>query len=959
MKKLLINLLLLLFVVPFYGQIQSYYNGLNLTKTGNDLFLELSTRLAATHTGIPYTSSTTDIWDACKLADEDPDISTNVLLIYGYNNTDGIPNTDRTRDKNLQDTGSGASGVWNREHVFAQSLANPNFGTDEPGPGTDVHNLRPADRDRNSQRSNRPFTNGSGLASYVASNGGWYPGDEWKGDIARIVMYMYTRYHGNGSQVSETNCLPKNVGIGTNLTVDPNMIALFLEWNVEDPVSPFEANRNELLAGIQNNRNPYIDNPYLATVIWGGLTAEDKWWSNNSSDSEAPSAPLNLIASNLTDTSVTISWGASTDNIGVYDYLVYLNGSYLQTATSTSTSITNLSPNTSYNFTVKARDASSNFSSASSILNISTLIGPKILLTEDFSNCSQLKFITYNEASNKNWICETQYGENNSGSIGINGYLQDVLSKDWLITTNPINFDAQTGEKLSFYTDVAYGTTPLLLVYSTNYAGAGNPASATWTPVPNVTIPIKSNASATEEVFTFANKDVSSITGNVYFAFKYYSDAAPSRWTVDSFKITADQPNVDSDGDGVLDAVDNCPTAANANQADIDGDGIGDVCDSCANTTAGETVNSSGCSQSQLDDDNDTVMNNLDICANTPTGETVNANGCSTSQTDADGDGVKDNVDSCPNTPTGESVNATGCSQSQLDDDNDGVMNNADLCGNTPNGETVNTNGCSSSQLDDDNDGVKNDKDQCPNTTPGSLVDAAGCFTLLANNFTVETLSETCPGKNNGQVKITAVKSLNYTVTINSVNYNFTTTNSTPTNLAPGTYNFCIGVVGQTYTQCYTVQVAAGTTVSGKSNVTSGKASVEIEKGTAPFIVLVNGQKQFETSALIFSVDVKSGDILEVKTAVSCEGIYSKTIDGFEGIFAYPNPTQGAFYITVPTSETEVVVELYNFNSQLISVKKYPVVYGKVQLSLENKPTGLYIAKVLLDQPVSIKIIKQ
>jgi hypothetical protein len=209
--------------------------------------------------------------------------------------------------------------------------------------------------------------------------------------------------------------------------------------------------------------------------------------------------------------------------------------------------------------------------------------------------------------------------------------------------------------------------------------------------------------------------------------------------------------------------------------------------------------------------------------------------------------------------------------------------------------------------LDDDNDGVKNDKDSCPNTIAGVLVDAAGCFTLPASNFTVETQSETCPGKNNGQVRITALSGLNYTTTINGVNYNFTNT-TTALNLPPNSYNICIGVTGQTYTQCYVVQVAAGTTVSGKSNVVSGKASVEIEKGTAPFTVFVNGQEQFETSAPLFSVDVKSGDVLEVKTAVSCEGIYSKTIDSLDGIFAYPNPTQGAFEITVPTAQTEVVI---------------------------------------------------
>jgi len=914
--------------------------------------------LATTHSGIPYTGSPIDIWYACKLADEDPDISANVLLIYGFNDTDGISNTDRTRNKNSQDTGSGASGVWNREHVFAQSLANPNLNTSEPGPGTDVHNLRPADRDRNTQRSNRPFAEGSGNSQIVTSNGGWYPGDEWKGDIARIVMYMYTRYHGNGTQVSQTNCLPTAVGIGTTLTVDPNMIDLFLKWNVEDPVSTFEANRNEVLSGIQNNRNPFIDNPYLATVIWGGLEAEDKWWANNSSDVVAPTAPANLVASNIDIKSFNVSWDASVDDVAVYDYLIYLNGVYFKSTTATSTSITNLNPNTSYTVTVKARDAASNFSELSSALQVTTLVGPKILLEEFFEDCANVKFFTYNEASDKNWLCTPQFGQNNSGSYGINGFQENVLSKDWLITNNPIDFDAQAGEKLSFYTDAAYGTSVLELVYSADYSGSGNPSDFEWTPVPNLTIPIHPNGTSTEVVFTFTDIDLTSITGTVYFAFKYYSNGVPTRWTVDSFELTADQPSVDTDNDGILNANDNCPTAANADQADADGDGVGDVCDACINTPNGESVSASGCSQSQLDDDNDNVMNNLDLCANTPSGESVNANGCSTSQTDADNDGVKDNVDICPNTPIGQSVNASGCAASQLDDDNDGVMNNVDACANTPNGETVNANGCSQSQLDDDNDGVKNNKDLCPNTTAGALVDAAGCFTLPANNFTVETVSETCKGKNNGQVKITAVSALNYVTTINGVNYNFTNT-TTAINLPPNSYNICISVTGQTYTQCYDVVVAAGPTVSGKSSVTSGKASVEIEQGTAPFTVFVNGKEQFETNAPIFSVDVKGGDVLEVKTAVSCEGVYAKIIDGFDAVFGYPNPTQDAFEITVPTSQTEVVVEMYNINSQLISIKKYSVVYGKVQLSLANKPTGVYFAKVLLDQPVTIKIIKQ
>lgn len=539
MKKLFNFIFLFLFITPFFGQIQQYYNGLDFTKTGDDLFLELSTRLKSTHTSIPYTSSLTDTWDVLKQAEEDPDNNLNVLLIYGYNDTDGNPQTDRTRAKTETDTGGGDPGKWNREHIFAKSRANPSLSTEDPGPGTDVHNLSPADSQRNEDRSNRKFSDGSGTSKIVTNNGGWYPGDEWKGDVARAIMYMYLRYDGDGSKSSETQCLPVNIGFGTVLSVDSNMIDLFLRWNVEDAVSDFEDQHNPVVEGIQGNRNPFIDNPYLATLIWGGLNAEDRWDLNNSSDTENPTVPTNLVASNITDESVEINWDASTDNVGIIDYLIYLDGTYLQTSLSTSATLIGLSQSTGYEITIKARDAASNLSNLSDVLNVTTLEGPIVLFTEGFNDCSNLKFFTYNEASNKNWECQTQFGENSTGSMGMNGFQQDVLSKDWLITVDPINFSG-VGEKLSFYSDAAYGSSPLELVYSSNYDGSGNPNNFTWESVPNVTIPLHSNGGSTEEVFTFNNVDISSITGAVYMAFKYYSNTSPTRWTVDSFEITVE-----------------------------------------------------------------------------------------------------------------------------------------------------------------------------------------------------------------------------------------------------------------------------------------------------------------------------------------------------------------------------------------------------------------------------------
>ena len=273
MKKTL--LLLLFFVCQIVlAQIPSYYNDVNLTLTGLALKTELSNKVKNTHTTlIPYSSSIFDTWDALQLSDVNPLNSAEVLLIYGWENgSDGDITNDHERGINQH---GGNSGDWNREHVFPKSLANPSLSTTNPGPGTDMQNLRPSDVSRNSDRGNLKFINSSGNSH--ATGGGWYPGDEWKGDVARIIMYMYLRYNGNGSTVSETQCLPTNVGIGSINTIDSNMVNLFLDWNVADPVSAVELQRNPVSESKQGNRNPFIDNPALATRSWGGTQAQDTW----------------------------------------------------------------------------------------------------------------------------------------------------------------------------------------------------------------------------------------------------------------------------------------------------------------------------------------------------------------------------------------------------------------------------------------------------------------------------------------------------------------------------------------------------------------------------------------------------------------------------------------------------------------------------------------------------------
>lgn len=169
MKRLL-PFFFLITSLSIFSQIPAYYNDVNMNLTGVALKDALSVKIIGSHTSI--LTYTPDVWNALKQTDIDPTNNSKVVLIYGWNDTDSDITNDRTRGK---DNHGGGSGVWNREHVYSKSLANPNLGT--TGPGADAHNLRPCDAQRNSSRSNRKFAAGSGNSG-ITAQGNWYPGDE-------------------------------------------------------------------------------------------------------------------------------------------------------------------------------------------------------------------------------------------------------------------------------------------------------------------------------------------------------------------------------------------------------------------------------------------------------------------------------------------------------------------------------------------------------------------------------------------------------------------------------------------------------------------------------------------------------------------------------------------------------------------------------------------------------------
>lgn len=315
-----------LLLLPFLclAQIPAYYSSINFNQIGNNLKNQLTTLITNTHTTfLPYTASgTTDTWDALYQTDLNPSNSNNVLLIYGWNDTDTDITNDYSRNKTFSCHTSSCSGLWVREHVYPRSLGTPNLGFEFAG--SDAHNLRAIDSERNGTRSNRIFeTAPSSVASYVTPSGYWYPGDEWRGDVARIIMYMYLRY--------PSQCIPTTVGAGsTSYSVDmPN---IFLDWNAADPVSQYELNRNNVLQNIQGNRNPFIDNPALATIIWNGPQTTDNWGVLSSNEYTLSD---NLLYPTMTTGVIYIN---NTNN-SIYQYKIHNMLGQLITASSTNSTI--------------------------------------------------------------------------------------------------------------------------------------------------------------------------------------------------------------------------------------------------------------------------------------------------------------------------------------------------------------------------------------------------------------------------------------------------------------------------------------------------------------------------------------------------------------------------------------------------------------------------------------------
>lgn len=150
-------------------------------------------------------------------------------------------------------------------------------------------------------------------------------------------------------------------------------------------------------------------------------------------DTVAPTAPTNLSVSSVGTNNIAISWTASTDNIAVDNYEIYVNGVLYGTSLTTSANIANLSPTTTYNIYVIAKDAAGNSSTQSNTVSAKTLAVGTTCGDEKFETipASSSTYSTYNWTSNGiSWTSEDSRTDLklNNRAITIRNGLLTVLS---------------------------------------------------------------------------------------------------------------------------------------------------------------------------------------------------------------------------------------------------------------------------------------------------------------------------------------------------------------------------------------------------------------------------------------------------------------------------------------------------------------------------------------------------
>ncbi len=266
--RVMIILLILILFQDGFSQIPPGYYDPATGKTGVDLQAALHDIIKG-HTVQSYSF----LWTAFETTDDKP----NGEVWDMYSDIPGS-NPPYAFQFGLDQCGnySGEGDCYNREHSWPKSWFN-----DLAPMNSDLFHIYPTDGYVNNKRDNYPYGT-VGSASWTAQNGSklggcdwpgysgtvFEPRDEYKGDFARTYFYMSTRYYTEDAGWDITDMTVRS-------QLKPWALQMMMHWSNTDTVSQKEIDRNNTVYGFQENRNPFIDHPEYATLIWGNPVGTD------------------------------------------------------------------------------------------------------------------------------------------------------------------------------------------------------------------------------------------------------------------------------------------------------------------------------------------------------------------------------------------------------------------------------------------------------------------------------------------------------------------------------------------------------------------------------------------------------------------------------------------------------------------------------------------------------------
>lgn len=227
--------------------------------------------------------------------------------------------------------------------------------------------------------------NGSDLSCDVANR--WKSANALIGNAAYVVLKVFSGYHACSSQPDAWHQYSPTVSAdhqaGYSYSISPGF------WLATESTPRLSRNLSRFRQAISDMAASGAPWQLVTTFNeWGEGTAvesAEEWASPSgygsyldalretllgappAEDTTPPSAPANLVATGATQTSVSLSWSAASDDVGVSEYRVYRDGALVGTTTATSFTVTGLACGTSYQLAVEARDAAGNVSSRSTV----------------------------------------------------------------------------------------------------------------------------------------------------------------------------------------------------------------------------------------------------------------------------------------------------------------------------------------------------------------------------------------------------------------------------------------------------------------------------------------------------------------------------------------------------------------------------------------------------------------